>query len=82
MKVNERQGRRGQTPPQAISLHAAETSGNQFTEVTWRQGIKGSMTSRFTVLTLRPAGKQSLAAAGRVAGGRCAPIAVCEASGW
>jgi SRSO17 transposase len=38
--------------------------------VTWRQGSKGAMTSRFTVLTVRPAGKQSLAAAQESGGGR------------
>ncbi|WP_457757959.1 transposase, partial [Streptomyces scabiei] len=50
-------------PPQAVSVLAAHAGARQFTEVTWRQGSKGAMTSRFAVLTMRPAGKQSLAAA-------------------
>ncbi len=57
--------------PRALSLHAAEAAaGGQFTEVTWRQGSKGTMTSRFAVLVVRPAGKQSLAAAQAAGGGR------------
>jgi hypothetical protein len=38
--------------------------------VTWRKGSKDTMTSRFAVLTVRPAGKQSLAAAQEAGGGR------------
>jgi hypothetical protein len=49
---------------------AAQTGAGRFTEVTWRQGSKGAMTSRFAVLTIRPAGKQSLAAAQEAGGGR------------
>jgi SRSO17 transposase len=62
--------RRYRTEPKALSHHAADTGVDGFAEVTWRQGSKGAMTSRFTVLTLRPAGKQSLAAAQEAAGGR------------
>ncbi|MET7645824.1 transposase [Streptomyces sp. NPDC005426] len=68
---------RCRTPPRALSLHAADAaSAGQFTEVGWRQGSKGTMTSRLTVLVVRRAGKQSLAAAHRtrsatgVSGGR------------
>ncbi|MDX2579455.1 transposase, partial [Streptomyces scabiei] len=57
-------------PPQAVSVLAAHAGARQFTEVTWRQGSKGAMTSRFAVLTMRPAGKQSLAAAQEAGGGR------------
>ncbi|MFF7841331.1 IS701 family transposase [Streptomyces ossamyceticus] len=59
---------RYRTPPRAVSVLAAEAG--RFTEVTWRQGSKGAMTSRFAVLTVRPAGKQSLAAAQEAGGGR------------
>ncbi|WSC25440.1 transposase [Streptomyces sp. NBC_01768] len=60
---------RYRTAPRALSLHAAEAiAAGHFTEVTWRQGSKGRMTSRFAVLVVRPAGKQSLAAA-EAAGG-------------
>ncbi|GHA03953.1 hypothetical protein GCM10010389_49310 [Streptomyces echinoruber] len=38
--------------------------------MTWRQGGKGAMTSRFAVLPVRPAGKQALAAAQAAGGGR------------
>nr|WP_327597048.1 IS701 family transposase [Streptomyces chartreusis] len=51
---------RYRTPPRAISTLAAETGAERFTEVAWRQGSKGAMTSRFAVLTVRPAGKQSV----------------------
>jgi SRSO17 transposase len=44
--------------------------GSRDTEVTWRQGSKGAMTSWFAVLAVRPAGKQSLAAAQGAGGGR------------
>jgi SRSO17 transposase len=49
---------------------AADAGAERFTEVTWRQGSRGAMTSRFTVLTVRPAGRQSLAAAQESGGGR------------
>jgi SRSO17 transposase len=58
------------TPPRAASAFAAEITADRFTEVTWRQGSKGAMTSRFAVLTIRSAGKQSLAAAQEAGGGR------------
>ncbi|MDX2809489.1 IS701 family transposase, partial [Streptomyces scabiei] len=61
---------RYRTPPQAVSVLAAHAGARQFTEVTWRQGSKGAMTSRFAVLTMRPAGKQPLAAAQEAGGGR------------
>ncbi|MGV9292432.1 IS701 family transposase, partial [Streptomyces sp. NPDC003719] len=61
---------RYRTPPRAVPVLAAEAGAGRFTEVTWRQGSKGAMTSRFAVLTVRPAGKQSLAAAQEAGGGR------------
>jgi SRSO17 transposase len=61
---------RYRTPPRAISTLAAEAGADRFSEVTWRQGSKGAMSSRFMVLTVRPAGKQSLAAAQESGGGR------------
>ncbi|MEU5902577.1 MULTISPECIES: IS701 family transposase [unclassified Streptomyces] len=42
----------------------------RFTEVTWRQGSKGAMTSRFTVLRVRPSGKEARRRAQARAGGR------------
>jgi SRSO17 transposase len=41
-----------------------------FEEVTWRQGSKGMMTSRFAVLQLRPSGKEASRTAQEQAGGR------------
>ena len=61
---------RYRTPPRAVSVLAAEAGAGRFTEVTWRSGSKGAMTSRFAVLTVRPAGKRSLAAAQEAGGGR------------
>ncbi|MFK4548163.1 SRSO17 transposase [Streptomyces tendae] len=58
------------TPPHAVSVLASEAGDGRFTEVTWRCGSKGVMTSRFAVLTVRPAGKQSLAAAQEAGDGR------------
>nr|WP_235618360.1 transposase [Streptomyces sp. CB02400] len=46
-------------PPRAVSALAAEAGVGRFAEVTWRRGSKGAMTSRFAVLTMRPAGKQA-----------------------
>ncbi|MFJ2773240.1 transposase [Streptomyces sp. NPDC087300] len=40
-----------------------------FSEASWRQGSKGTMRSRFTVLKIRPAGKQSLRHAQEHGGG-------------
>ncbi|MFC4508312.1 MULTISPECIES: IS701 family transposase [Streptomyces] len=56
-------------PPRALSLHAADAPAAELTEVTWRQGSKGPMTSTFTILSVRSAGKQSLAAAQEAGGG-------------
>ncbi|WP_221362344.1 IS701 family transposase, partial [Streptomyces beigongshangae] len=61
---------RYRTPPRALSILAAQAGAERYSEVTWRQGSKGVMASRFTVLTVRPAGKQSLAAAQETGGGR------------
>ncbi len=61
---------RYRTEPRPLSAHAIEAGADGFTEMTWRQGSKGAMTSRFAVLTVRPAGKQVLAAA-QAAGGGC-----------
>ncbi|PKW05301.1 hypothetical protein SAMN05428944_7690 [Streptomyces sp. 1222.5] len=61
---------RYRTPPRAVCALAAQAAAERFTEVTWRQGSKGAMTSWFAVLTVRPAGKQSLAAAQEASGGR------------
>ncbi|MGY5633909.1 IS701 family transposase [Streptomyces sp. UC1A3] len=61
---------RYRTPPHAVSVLASEAGDGRFTEVTWRRGSKGVMTSRFAVLTVRPAGKQSLAAVQEAGGGR------------
>lgn len=58
------------TPPRAVSVLAAGAGAEQFTDVTWRQGSKGARTSRFTILTIRPAGKRPLAAAQNAGGGR------------
>ncbi|MFJ2774965.1 IS701 family transposase, partial [Streptomyces sp. NPDC087300] len=43
-----------------------------FSEVSWRQGSKGTMCSRFAVLEIRPAGKQSLHHAQAAGGGHYA----------
>lgn len=54
-----------------VTAHAAEAAAaGHFTEVVWRQGSKGAMTSRLAVLTVRTARKQSLAAAQAAGGGR------------
>ncbi|WP_189944355.1 IS701 family transposase [Streptomyces aurantiogriseus] len=41
-----------------------------FQPVTWRQGSKGTMTSRFAVLEVRPSGKEATRTAQEKAGGR------------
>ncbi len=41
-----------------------------FEEVTWRQGSKGTMTSHFTVLQVRPSGKEACRTAQEQSGGR------------
>jgi SRSO17 transposase len=61
---------RYRTPPRAVSVLAAETGAGPFTEVTWRRDSKSTMASRFAVLTVRPAGKQSLATVQEAGGGR------------
>ncbi len=61
---------RYRTPPHAVSVLASEAGDGRFTEVTWRRGSKRVMTSRFAVMTVRPAGKQSLAAVQEAGGGR------------
>ncbi|MFB6549045.1 transposase [Streptomyces sp. NPDC056405] len=61
---------RYRAPPRAVSTLTVEADAGRFTEVTWRRGSKGAMTSRFAVMTVRPAGKQSLAAAQKTGGGR------------
>ncbi|MEU3662451.1 IS701 family transposase [Streptomyces sp. NPDC032940] len=61
---------RYRTPPRAVSVLAAEAGAGRFTAVTWHRGSKGTMASRFVVLTVLPAGKQSLAAAQEAGGGR------------
>ncbi|MEO3765946.1 transposase [Streptomyces sp. B8F3] len=61
---------RYRTPPQAVPVLAAQAGAGRFTEVTWRQSSEGAMTSRFAVLTVRPAGKS---APGRGPGSRRRP---------
>ncbi|MFF4345705.1 IS701 family transposase [Kitasatospora sp. NPDC001540] len=62
---------RYRTAPRSLALHAADAAAaGRFTEVLWRQGSRGPMTSRFAVMAVRPAGKQSLAAAQTAGGGR------------
>jgi SRSO17 transposase len=45
-------------------------TGTLFRQVTWRQGSKGVMTSRFAVLEVRPSGKEATRTAQEQAGGR------------
>ncbi|NSC25182.1 IS701 family transposase [Streptomyces albus subsp. chlorinus] len=45
-------------------------AGTSFEEVTWRQGSKSMMTSRFAVLEVRPSGKEACRTAQEQAGGR------------
>ncbi|MFG3253243.1 IS701 family transposase [Streptomyces sp. NPDC048172] len=54
----------------AQALPALVAAGARFEEVTWRQGSKGTLTSRFAVLQVRPAGKEACRAAQEHAGGR------------
>ncbi|WP_078954026.1 IS701 family transposase [Streptomyces globisporus] len=60
---------RYRTEPRPLPRLAAESPASGFTEVTWREGRRGPMTSRFAVLRVRPAGKQSLRAAQEAGGG-------------
>ncbi len=45
-------------------------TGTGFEEVTWRQGSKGAMASRFAVIEVRPSGKVATRTAQEQAGGR------------
>jgi SRSO17 transposase len=60
---------RYRTQPKSMARLAAQAPISCFTEVTWREGSKGPMTSRFAVLRVRPAGKQALRAAQDAGGG-------------
>ncbi|MFF4139685.1 transposase, partial [Streptomyces mirabilis] len=51
-------------------LHQLAEADACFETVTWRQGSKGSMTSRFAVLQVRPSGKEATRTAQEKAGGR------------
>ncbi|MFD9631485.1 IS701 family transposase [Streptomyces violascens] len=61
---------RYRTPP--ATLPELAVAYGQFAEVSWRQGSKGAMRSRFAVLEIRPAGKQSLRQAQEAGGGHYA----------
>jgi SRSO17 transposase len=63
---------RYRTPPRSLAVLATEDGRDPFTEVTWREGSKGPMTSRFRRLSVRPAGKQALRAAQEAGGGHYA----------
>ncbi|MET8082089.1 transposase [Streptomyces sp. NPDC005303] len=52
------------------SLHHLIDPDTPFQDVIWRQGSKGSMTSRFAVLEVRPSGKEATDATQEQAGGR------------
>ncbi len=54
----------------ARPLRDLADAGTRFETVTWRQGSKGSMTSRFAVLEVRPSGKEATRTAQEHAGGR------------
>ncbi|MEU6181842.1 IS701 family transposase [Streptomyces coeruleorubidus] len=54
----------------AKPLTSIAGSDTRFESVTWRQGSKGTMTSRFTVLEVRPSGKEATRTAQEAAGGR------------
>ncbi|MCL6667468.1 IS701 family transposase [Streptomyces panaciradicis] len=54
----------------ARPLHQLVDADACFETVTWRQGSKGAMTSRFAVLQVRPSGKEATHAAQEQAGGR------------
>lgn len=53
-----------------IPLTAFVQSDTRFESVSWRQGSKGAMTSRFAVLEVRPSGKEATRTAQETAGGR------------
>ncbi|MFF0110985.1 IS701 family transposase [Streptomyces hirsutus] len=46
-------------PAASVGEFAAGPGLSQFTEVTWREGSRGPMTSRFRALRVRPAGRRS-----------------------
>jgi SRSO17 transposase len=50
---------RYRTPPVAVAELAAGAGRKAFGEVTWRQGSRGPMTSRFLAVRVRPAGVRS-----------------------
>ncbi|GGX33071.1 hypothetical protein GCM10010383_74030 [Streptomyces lomondensis] len=54
----------------AKPLTAFVDSDTRFEPVTWRQGSKGTMTSHFAVLEVRPSGKEATRTAQEAAGGR------------
>ncbi|MER6425944.1 IS701 family transposase [Streptomyces sp. NPDC001137] len=54
----------------ARPLHQLIDPDARFETVTWRQGSKGPMTSRFAVLQVRPSGKEATRTAQEQAGGR------------
>lgn len=60
---------RYRTSPRSLPRLAAELPVSRYAEVTWREGSKGPMTSRFALLRVRPAGKQALRAAQETGGG-------------
>ncbi|MFF3249413.1 IS701 family transposase [Streptomyces sp. NPDC002870] len=60
---------RYRTSPRSLPRLAAELPVSRYAEVTWREGSKGPMTSRFALLRVRPAGKQALRAAQEAGGG-------------
>lgn len=46
-------------PPMTVTELAAAAGREAFSEVTWREGSRGPMTSRFLALRVRPAGVRS-----------------------
>ncbi|WP_327302726.1 IS701 family transposase [Streptomyces sp. NBC_01298] len=54
----------------AQSLQSFIDPGTCFQDITWRQGSKSAMTSRFAVLEVRPSGKEACRTAQEQAGGR------------
>ncbi|WSK03479.1 IS701 family transposase [Kitasatospora sp. NBC_01300] len=58
----------------SVALHELATEGGRraFRQVTWRQGSRGAMRSRFRVLQVRPAGKIPRTLAAAEAGGGAA----------
>ncbi|BFO18294.1 hypothetical protein SHKM778_46820 [Streptomyces sp. KM77-8] len=53
-----------------MSVLGAEPGAGRLTQAAWRQGSEGERAPRLAVLTVRPAGKRSLAAAREAASGR------------